>query len=231
MHRIEQWEKESTKIAKILKSAPNIDKFMEISPQEFARRQKAVMNELKKAGLKIGIVFSDEHFHGDVPYLGGNVNVILEQVAGIIGENGFHIVAGQEGCYISEQLSKRSRAKVHRVEMMKIPGTEYPTDAERIEDIIEEAAGCKPDKIALLTSKTVIPVDLYEFLSNYLGGSENIIDAQELFNKVKCVGFGDGVAIEHSVEDACAVHEVLMPHDIMFLEVMQNIEKLSSDIF
>ena len=52
-----------------------------------------------------------------------------------------------------------------------------------------------------------------------------------LDKKVKCVGFGDGVAIEHSVEDACAVHEVLMPHDIMFLEVMQNIEKLSSNIF
>ena len=45
------------------------------------------------------------------------------------------------------------------------------------------------------------------------------------------MGFGDGVAIERSVKDAYAVHEVLMPHDIMFLEVMQNIEELSSDIF
>ncbi len=49
--------------------------------------------------------------------------------------------------------------------------------------------------------------------------------------KVKCIGFGDGVAIEHSVKDACDIHEIVMPQDIMFLEVMQNIDKLQDDIF
>jgi kynurenine formamidase len=49
--------------------------------------------------------------------------------------------------------------------------------------------------------------------------------------KVKCIGFGDGVAIEHSVKDACDVHETVMPHNIMFLEVMENLDKLTSDIF
>ena len=49
--------------------------------------------------------------------------------------------------------------------------------------------------------------------------------------KVKCIGFGDSVAIEHSVKDACDMHQIVMPHDIMFLEVMQNLNKLESDIF
>jgi len=49
--------------------------------------------------------------------------------------------------------------------------------------------------------------------------------------QVKCVGFGNGVAIEYSVETACAIHEVIMPHDITFLEVMQNIDQLQSDVF
>lgn len=49
--------------------------------------------------------------------------------------------------------------------------------------------------------------------------------------KVKCIGFGDSAAIEHSVEDACAVHEVVMPEDITFLEVMQNLDELKSDVF
>lgn len=49
--------------------------------------------------------------------------------------------------------------------------------------------------------------------------------------KVKCIGFGDSAAIEHSVRDACDVHEAVMPHDIMFLEVMQNLEALESDVF
>ena len=49
--------------------------------------------------------------------------------------------------------------------------------------------------------------------------------------KVKCIGFGDGVAIEFSVKDACDIHETVMPHDILFLEVVRNIDKISSDVF
>lgn len=58
-------------------------------------------------------------------------------------------------------------------------------------------------------------------------------DAGQWFaaKQVKSIGFGDSVAIEHSVEDACAVHEEVMPHDITFIEVMQNLDELNSSIF
>lgn len=49
--------------------------------------------------------------------------------------------------------------------------------------------------------------------------------------KVKCIAFGDGAAIEHSVKDACDVHEAVMPHDIMFLEAVKNLDQLNSDVF
>ncbi|MDD3805124.1 MAG: cyclase family protein [bacterium] len=49
--------------------------------------------------------------------------------------------------------------------------------------------------------------------------------------RVKSIGFGDSVAIEHSVEDACAVHEAVMPYGITFLEVMRNLDQLQTDIF
>ena len=49
--------------------------------------------------------------------------------------------------------------------------------------------------------------------------------------KVKSIGFGDGVAIEYSVKTACEVHEAVMPQDITFIEVMQNIEDLRDDVF
>ena len=42
-------------------------------------------------------MFSDEHYNGDVPYLGGNTNITIEQMTGVIGPNGFHIIAGLEG--------------------------------------------------------------------------------------------------------------------------------------
>ena len=49
--------------------------------------------------------------------------------------------------------------------------------------------------------------------------------------EVKCVGFGDGVSIENSNEDVCAFHDVLMAKNIIFLEVLKNLDKLNSDVF
>lgn len=49
--------------------------------------------------------------------------------------------------------------------------------------------------------------------------------------EVKCVGFGDGVSIENSNEDVCAFHDVLMAKNIVFLEVLKNLDKLNTDVF
>ena len=49
--------------------------------------------------------------------------------------------------------------------------------------------------------------------------------------EVKCVGFGDGVSIENNNEDVCAFHDVLMARNIVFLEVLKNLDKLKTDTF
>lgn len=49
--------------------------------------------------------------------------------------------------------------------------------------------------------------------------------------KVKCVGFGDGVSIESNNEDVKAFHDVLMEVDVVFLEVLKNLEELKTDTF
>ena len=50
-------------------------------------------------------------------------------------------------------------------------------------------------------------------------------------HKVKCVGFGDGVSIENRNEDVCPFHDVLLAENIIFLEVLENLELLEKDIF
>ena len=49
--------------------------------------------------------------------------------------------------------------------------------------------------------------------------------------RLKCLGFGDGVAIESSVKAACEMHERLLPHDILMLEVVKNLDQLKQDVF
>ena len=94
-----------SKILEVLAACPGIDKGLSVPPEDFARRQAAAWKALEQASLDVGFVFSDEHYDGDVPYLGGNTNITIEQVAGVIGRNGFHVVAGLEGGYVCEQLA------------------------------------------------------------------------------------------------------------------------------
>ncbi len=49
--------------------------------------------------------------------------------------------------------------------------------------------------------------------------------------QVKCIGFGDGVSIENSNEDVRAFHDVLMARNIVFLEVLKNLDQLTTDVF
>lgn len=49
--------------------------------------------------------------------------------------------------------------------------------------------------------------------------------------KVKCVGFGDGVSIENRNEDVKPFHDVLLAENIIFLEVLKNLDLLEKDIF
>lgn len=184
-HRSAQWKQEAALVSQVLERAPAIDKSKGIGRQEFQARQARVIAALQQAGLGAAVAYSDEHYHGDVPYLGGNTNISSEPVAGVIGRNGFHILAGLEGGYIADQLAPRSGARVHKVEMLKLADENYPIDAERVEDVIEEAAGRKPERIGLLTPRAVLPVGIFEFLAGYVGGADRVVDAQEIYHRAK----------------------------------------------
>ena len=49
--------------------------------------------------------------------------------------------------------------------------------------------------------------------------------------KVKAVGFGDGVSIENCNEDVKPFHDILLAENIIFIEVLKNLEQLKKDVF
>ena len=50
-------------------------------------------------------------------------------------------------------------------------------------------------------------------------------------HKAKCIGFGDGVSIENCNEDVKPFHDILLAENIIFLEVLKNLELLQSRVF
>ena len=102
------WNRQANIVSDILSRAPSFDKEFRIGESEFRRRHQAVWQALEAAGYDCGLVYSDEHYAGDVPYLAGNTNISIEPVAGLVGKNGFYLLAGLEGGYCAEQLAPRS---------------------------------------------------------------------------------------------------------------------------
>jgi Xaa-Pro aminopeptidase len=173
------------KVLKIIQETSPVDKGKMIEKPEFTLRVNRVNDELKKKGIEVGFVFSDQHYCGDVPYLGGNTNITVEQVAGIVGKTGFHLLAGLEGGYVAEQLSVRAGAKVHKIELLQLADEVYPVESERLEDILKEAnAGTMPARIGLLTPRQVIPASIVERITKDFG-AENVVDCFELFARIK----------------------------------------------
>ena len=172
------------RVLRIIEDTPPIDRTLAVPKEEFQTRVKNANAALERRGHKVGIVFSDEHYCGDVPYLGGNINVSIEQVAGVVGPSGFHVVAGLEGGYVAEQLAARAGATVHKVELLQLADEKYPIAAERLEDVIAAAAGGPVDRVALLTPRQVIPAGLVAYLEG-LFGREGVVDAQDVYFRVK----------------------------------------------
>ena len=182
--RRKELDQDFRKVLDVLAASPGIEKNLAVPPQEFTRRQSATWQALEQVGLDVGFVFSDEHYDGDVPYLGGNTNITIEQVAGVIGKNGFHLIAGLEGGYVSEQLASRANARVHKVELLQLADEKYPIQAERIEDVLDQTAGKKVRRVGLLTPRQVIPSGIVDALEKIVE-KENVVDAQDLYQRIR----------------------------------------------
>ena len=194
------------RVLRALQHTPAVDRQYMAPREEFQARVRRVHEALQRHGHTVGLVFSDEHYAGDVPYLGGNTNISIEQVAGVIGPNGFHIVAGLEGGYVAEQLADRAGANVHKVELLQLADEKYPIRAERLEDVINAAAGKDVDHIALLTPRQVIPARLVEHLQT-IYGRDAVVDAQELYFRVK---YEKSEIEMRLIADACVIADAML---------------------
>jgi Xaa-Pro aminopeptidase len=193
-------------VLRVLTSVDRVDKGLHVPTEEFRRRQKVTWRALESVGVDVGLVFSDEHYNGDVPYLGGNTNITIEQVAGAIGPTGFHVIAGLEGGYVAEQLASRAQAPVHKVELLQLADEKYPIQAERLEDVLNEAAGKQVRLVGLMTPRQVIPDGIVRYLENSVG-REHVIDVQERYYRVKYEKSDVEMAL---IRDASAIGDAMM---------------------
>jgi arylformamidase len=113
--------------------------------------------------------------------------------------------------------------------------TELGPNSYITKDDLEAVSGgrIKPGDIVILDSPHKIPP--FTEKTNTDEDKRLLVSAETAIwlrdQKVKCVGFGDGVSVESNNEDISAFHDILMVEDIVFLEVLKNLELLRQDVF
>ncbi|NOZ24128.1 MAG: hypothetical protein GXP25_23880 [Planctomycetes bacterium] len=127
---MESRKKKTDRVLCVLDEWPEIDRRKKIPTAEFQQRRKQVWETISQAPYEaeVGFVFSDEHYSGDVPYLFGNTNAAIEQVAG--AENKSGIIAGFEGVYVAGQLAEHGGTVVYPTESLQLADENGKEEAE-----------------------------------------------------------------------------------------------------
>jgi len=175
------------KLEIIIERSPAIDRHFSIPAEEFADRRRKTWKALREEfDIDVAFAFSDEHYSGDVPYLGGNINYSIEQVAFGLGPDPFRsgIIAGFEGVYIAAQLAKRSAIMIYPTDSLQLADEIYPVEGFSLKDILDTVAGKKVKRIGLLSPRQVIPDGIVSNLEEIVG-KENVINTQIPFQRVK----------------------------------------------
>src|ERR1039457_4351517 len=116
------------RVLKAIENTPAIDRTVAVAREEFQSRAQKVNDALRRSGHKAGFVFSDEHYAGDVPYLGGNTNVSIEQVAGGVVRY-LEDLFGREGVVDAQEIYYRTKYEKSDMEMRLIADASAIADA------------------------------------------------------------------------------------------------------
>ncbi len=97
---------------------------------------------------------------------------------------------------------------------------------------MDEADGGKVQKGDIVLVDTPHHLPPFSYPEKEIRPYVNAEMGQWLVDKgIKCVGFADSADIETEVEQFKAFHAVAMAHDICFIEVMENFDKLEKEVF
>ncbi|OFY62249.1 MAG: hypothetical protein A2Y71_06545 [Bacteroidetes bacterium RBG_13_42_15] len=183
----ESFSNKLKKLEILVEKSPKIDRHFSIPREEFVERRCLIWKALREeSNIDVAFAFSDEHYSGDVPYMGGNTNYSIEQVAFGLGPDPYTsgIIAGFEGVYIAAQLAKRAGIRVYPTESLQLADEKYPVEGFSLKDILETIAGRKVNRIGILSPRQVIPAGIVANLEEIVG-KDNIVDTQVPFQKVK----------------------------------------------
>ncbi|MFQ6115115.1 MAG: M24 family metallopeptidase [bacterium] len=188
MSLLAKLEEEDRLIRPIIAEAlPQVDCFIQIMQEEFAKKWAALQAELKQAGFDLGYITGSELDRSDGGWIAGIYYPQIERYGVFIGQEEVPVVvAGSEGGHVVEEMVELSGAKVALFRPFQISDEEYlGVDWKDLDTILSEVSPRKkPRKVAVLSPADVIPHSQIQLLVDKFG-AENVRIVPELLQLLK----------------------------------------------
>lgn len=191
------------KVTKILEHyEKEIDLTTTIPLEEYEARYEKVWKRMEEKGIDVGFFYWFREMPGDGAYLTG-YNPTLEKASGAIAPGKRPVLlVGPESGLLAEEVGLN--LETHFVDTFTIPGEYYEgVTSERLPDVLRAYVGKKIKTIGSMTSRDILPCDIYKVFTQDVAPEAEVVDASDILadlryekseNEFACMAVADKIA-------------------------------------
>lgn len=179
-----------------------IDLTTAIPLSEYETRYEKVWKRMEEQNIDVGFFYWFREMPGDGVYLTG-YNPTLEKASGAIAPGKRPILlVGPESGLLAEEIGLN--LDTHFVDTFTIPGEYYEgVTSERLPDVLRTYVGKEIKTIGSLTSRDILPCDIYKVFTEDVAPDAKVIDASDILaelryekseNEFACMAIADKIA-------------------------------------
>lgn len=171
----------------IEETAPEIDKSIQVTPEEYRARWRRVQETMAEKGYDLLYICGSELDRSDAAWMAGIYDPMIERYAVMLPIEGEPVIlAGSEGGHVLEEAAERSGAKIALLREFQISDEDYRwAKFVKLDQVLSEIGVPKSGaRVVIASPPDVLPYAQYQMLLNAFG-SENVIFDPMLLQLIK----------------------------------------------
>jgi len=166
---------------------PSIDRFIQISREEYAERWRKVQDSMTVKGYDLLYVCGSELDRSDAAWLTGAFDPMIERYSVMLPIEGKPVIlAGSEGGHVLEEAAEKSGADIALLKEFQISDEEYRwAKFVSLDQVLNRMKIPKHgSRVAIASPREVLPYAQLSMLESHFG-KENVIFDPEILQRIK----------------------------------------------
>jgi Xaa-Pro aminopeptidase len=189
-------------------SGINLD--FRIPTQEYAGRERRVLEEMQARRLDLGIGYATPFMPGAMQYLTG-FDPHIETAALAVGATGVYILGGPEVEALARPAIRHGQIRT-LLEFQILPQLYAHASYQALRDVLREVTGGEPvRRVGILVRKEFLPLHWLEMLKTAIGSEIELVDASDILDEMRyCKSEAEMDAFRQSSRIATAAMKAML---------------------